>query len=116
MLARAMPALPCSVLLEIEEWQALEVPSSPVPRRLPSHPRWARRCAGWHSLAALWAGVPATTRGPKRCDVACNISVISRECMVLCVPLHPKRKNVSIWQAAKGGSAVNIRRSRSLAQ
>ena len=63
MLARAVPDMPCSVLLEIEEWQALYCAIHHCPRRLQSHPRWARRCAGLHSSAALWAAASVTHPG-----------------------------------------------------
>src|SRR5215813_1480156 len=81
------------------------VSSITVRRRLTSHPRWAKPYAGLHSWAALWGAAAVTNQEPKRCGVAFSISVISRKCIVLCAPLHPKRKDVSIWQLQDGGIA-----------
>jgi len=74
-----------------------------VLRHPQSHPRWARRCAGLRSSAALWAAAPVTTREPQHCGVACNISVISRKGMVLCVPLCPKTKKCAQLAACRVG-------------
>ena len=91
----------CLTLYSVIAWRVFY--ATMLARAVPDMP-----CAGLRSSAALWAAAPVTIRGPKRCGVACNISVISQECIVLCVPLRPKRKNVSIWQDGRerGGRRV----------
>ena len=73
MLARAVPEMSCSVLLEIEEWQALycAIHACPAPPEI--RLRLTKLCAGSRSSAGLWVAVAATNLGLRRCGVACNI-------------------------------------------
>ena len=72
MLARAVPDLPCSVLLDLEEWQALycAIHQCPTP---PEEPPSLGQAVRWIAqLAALLDGAAVTSRGPKRCGGAFN--------------------------------------------
>ena len=73
MLARAVPEMPCDVLLELEAWQALECAIHHCPPLLTVRPRWARPCAGSRSSAGLGGAAAATNQGLRRCGVACHI-------------------------------------------
>ena len=73
MLARAVPEMPCSVLLAIEEWQALycAIHHCPTP---PEQPPSLGQAVRWIAqLGGLGGAAVATNREPRRCGVAFNI-------------------------------------------
>src|SRR4051794_10841359 len=84
MLARAVPDMPCSVLLDLDEWQALSCAIHQCQPLLRSPRRWTRPCAGLPNSAALLGVAAATSLGRKRCGGAFNIEWTSPKCIELC--------------------------------
>ena len=84
MLARAVPDVPCSVLLALEEWQApywaIHHCTTPPPEP-PSLGQAVQWIARW---AVLWADVAATNRARRCCGGVFNISLTSQRCTALC--------------------------------
>ena len=67
LLARVAPEVPCTVLFEVQEWQALFVRCTRHQRHRAVRRAWGRRCAGWPSWAALW-GAEATGSPGRWCS------------------------------------------------
>ena len=72
MLARAVPTMPCSVWLDLDEWQALYCAIHQYHLGLRGAPRWSKRCTGLPN-SVLLGGAAVTSRGRKRCGGAFNI-------------------------------------------
>ena len=92
LLSRALPELSCTVLLALEEWQALYCAIHHTPTPPPTPPTLQQAGAGLPAWAAFWRGAAMASRARRCCGKAFNIGPISPPCIALCAPPSPKSR------------------------